>query len=71
MYNTFERTIVNTICYRTFDNEEYLFCICYYPFDKAKEKVKELNEKKPEKFMNEKINWNHVKEFFASQQEDF
>lgn len=56
MYNTFERTIVNTICYRTFDNEEYLFCICYYPFDKAKEKVKELNEKKPEKFMNEKIN---------------
>lgn len=71
MYNMFERTIVNTICYRTFDNKEYLFRICYKPFEKVEKEVEEINKNKPEKINDDKIDWTYVKEFFASQQEDF
>lgn len=71
MYNMFERTIVNTICYRTFNDETYLFCVCYMPFEKVEKKVEEINKNKPEKINDDKIDWTYVKEFFASQQEDF
>ncbi len=71
MYNTFNRTMVNTICYRTIEGEDFLFCVCHKPLDKVKEDVNYLNNTKPTTFMNEKINWNNIKNFFVDRQEMF
>lgn len=65
-----ERNMINTICYRTIDNKEYLFCVRYEPFENVEKIVDFLNTEKPIEYMDREINWNQVKEFFADEQED-
>jgi hypothetical protein len=65
-------TKTNTICYRTYDGNEYLAYYTYKNTVEAQAEADRLNTERPATLFNgEKVDWNRVKEFFVHRQEEF
>jgi hypothetical protein len=63
--------LINAICYRTINGEEYLAYCSYKSNQEDIEDVARYNKEKPEIINYCKYDWTKIKEFFINRQEEF